>query len=206
MDKNISELNSKMWYRLLKVIFIFFFLGILLLANGLFFSEQSIKSIDENKTLIFCNSGEKRVIKAKDLGIHLDSDDFEGGFNYKKYFEGYNDYEIEQILINCYDISTRDVFITQRIYEIRGLDNDKIQDTNYLNTQINEMETGYKTSEEKASYLDYSIHLFDIEPHLSYWRFIKIFVFLNFSIIVASEIIKRTFYYIVLGTIIPKKR
>jgi len=206
MDKNINYLNSKAWYRALKVFFIFVFIGVLLLANIIVFDEP-VKSIDENKTLIFCNGGEKRVITAKDSKTYFSSNDFKEGFNYKKYFEGYNNYAIKQILTDCYDeFPTDDIFVVQRVYEITGFkDNRKTYKEDYLNAQIKEISSGYKTDEQKAKYLDYSTHLFDIEPHFSYWKFIITFILTNIAILVVFEILKRSFYYIALGTLRPKK-
>lgn len=208
-ENSISYLNSKTWYRALKVFYIFIFIISVVGAN-IFAFEDGVKSINSNKTIIRCNGGEKKVFNAKDANITFDSSDFKNGFNYKNYFEGYNSYNIEKILQYCYDDfskqSSQDIYIIQRVYEIVGLKNNKKDyDKEYLQKQVNEMSSGYKTDLQKSKYLDYSIHLFDIEPAFSYSEFIKNFLLSNLIIIILFEIFRRAFYYIVLGKIRPKK-
>lgn len=206
-NKTISYLNSRAWYRFLKVAFIFMLLAVILIANGINISE-GIGRIDKNKTLIYCNGGDKRVLTARQAGVYFSNYEFIKGFDYKKYFEGYNEYDIKDILEACYDYNNldSDIYLIQRIYEIRGSkDNPKKYDDDYLKEQIKIMTTGYKSKDQKISYLDYSIHLFDIKPIYSYKEFIMYFLIINISILLIFEVLRRVFYYIVLGAIKPKK-
>lgn len=208
-ENSISYLNSKAWYRALKVLYIFIFV-VSVVGVNVFVFEDGIKNVNLDKTVIRCNGGEKKVFSAKDENIIFYSSDFKNGFNYKNYFENYNSYNIEKILKACYDDFSKqpsqDIYIIQRAYEIVGFkDNRKDYDEEYLHKQLNEMSSGYKTSSQKSEYLDYSIHLFDVEPVFSYLAFIRSFLLSNLIIIILFEIFRRAFYYIVLGKIRPKK-
>lgn len=206
MEKTISGLNSKWWYRLIKVIFISLFILSLVIANGVNI-YQGIGRIDENKTLIYCNGGDKRILTIKRAGTYFDNSDFIGGFDYKKFYEGYySEYKIKGIIEACYDTQVDDIFWIQRLHEIRGFKSDPKQfDEQYALEQYKAMTSGYKSDTQKASYLDYSIHLFDIKPVYSYMQFILYILLSNILVFVIFEIIRRIFYYIFLGSIKPKK-
>ena len=209
-NKTVSFLNSKVWYRFIKVIYVLLFIVILLGYNILTFSGSSFKNVDQDKTLIICNYKDEKVFYSKEKNIRLNNHDFKNEtFDYKDFFESYNEYKIKDILENCYDIknsSNLDIFAIQRTYEItRTKDNKKDYDENYLKNEINKIITGYKTDLEKASYLDYSIELFTIDPVFTYYKFLMYFFVGNLSILLLFEIIRRLFYYVVLGTIKPEK-
>ncbi len=206
MEKTITALNERWWYRVLKVSYLFFFVISILIANGILISD-GVRKIDKDKTLIYCNGGDKRILTAKQSGVYLDGDDFSKGFDYKKFYEGDgNKYNINDILEACYDAISQDIFITQRTYEIVGFkDSPKEYDENYLNEQVDSMEKGYKSDAQKASYLDYSTRLFDIKLVYSYGEFLFGFILTNVSILAFFEIVRRAFYYIALGAIKPKK-
>lgn len=203
-----ENLKSKWWYRLIKVVFLFVFVVVILIANGANIGE-GIGRINDNKTLIYCKGGDKRVLTAKQAGVYFGNYELIRGFNYKKFYEGYyNEYDIKNIFKACYDkIPIDDIFAIQRVYEITGLkDSPRQYDEKYLNQQIELITTGYKSDTQKASYLDYSINLFDIKPSYSYWEFIMYFFIINISILILFEIARRIFYYIILGTFKPYKK
>lgn len=209
--KTISYLNSKAWYRFLKVVFIFIFIAVILIANGINISE-GIGRIDKDKTLIYCNGGDKRVLTARQAGVYFSNYEFIKGFDYKKFYEGYyNEYTIKDILQACYDKvpeynNDEDIYLMQRVYEIQGFKaNPKKFDEAYLKEQFKVMTEGYKSKDQKISYLDYSIHLFDIKPAYTYKDFVLYSLITNLSILLIFEVLRRVFYYIVLGTIKPKK-
>ena len=209
--KTISYLNSKAWYRFLKVVFIFIFIVVILIANGINISE-GIGRIDKDKTLIYCNGGDKRILTVKQAGVSFSNYEFIKGFDYKKFYEGYyNEYIVKDILWACYDKvpeynNDEDIYLIQRVYEITGFKaNPKKFDEDYLKEQFKIMAEGYKSKDQKISYLDYSIHLFDIKPAYTYKDFILYSFITNFSILLIFEVLRRFFYYIVLGTIKPKK-
>lgn len=209
MEKTVSYLNSKIWYRTTKVLYILIFF-LLLAGYNLFVFSSGLQNVDGSKTRIFCNYKDKVTFTPKEKNIQLDKADFRNGvFNYKNFFEDYNDYVIKDILDNCYDfqnISNLDVFAIQRTYEITGTnDNKKDYEESYLKSEIEKITSGYKSTSEKASFLDFSVELFSIKPVYSYSQFLTYFFVGNASILLLFEVIKRIFYYISLGSIRPKK-
>ena len=206
--KTISYLNSKIWYRFLKVVFCFSILVSVLIFNGLVIMAVGIKKVDNDKTLIYCLYGDKKVFSPKQINITLSRYQLKDGFNYQNFFEGYNDDEIKAILQKCYNIDTRlmDIFAFQRIYEIKGNKEELSEvDKIYLKSEIKKIMEGFKTNKEKSRYLDYSVKLFDIKPVYSYTEFYKFFIIGNLIILLVFEVLRRVFYYIVLGTIRPSR-
>ena len=174
--------------------------------------SEGIERLDKDKTLIYCNGGDKRVLTARQAGVYFSDYEFIKGFDYKKFYEGYSsEYKIKDILRACYDTvpkynNDEDIYLMQRVYEIVGFkDNPKKYDEDYLEEQFIIMTEGYKSKDQKKSYLDYSIHLFDIKPAYTYKDFVLYSLITNFSILLIFEVLRRVFYYIVLGTIKPKK-
>jgi hypothetical protein len=213
--KTLQYLNSKAWYRLLKVIFGLCVLLVLGIYNFIVIND-GVKNIDNDKTAISCTYGDKQTLTPKQIGIELSNYELRDGFNYKNFFEGYNDYAIKTIFKSCYTQSNDnvDIFAAQRVYEVVGNDNLLIKkeerppltDTQkkYLDETIPKIENSYINS-DKAKYLDYSIKLFDIKPSYTYNKFIKYFVIGNLLILLLFEVLRRAFYYIVLGSVKPKK-
>lgn len=213
--KTINELNSRAWYRLLKVVYGLLFLLILVVFNWIIVSD-GIKSIDNNKTTISCAYGNKKVLTSQQIGIELSNYQFRDGFNYKNFFEGYNDYAIKTIFKNCYQPTNDDidVFAAQKVYEVLGNDRLSIKkddrpplteaEKKYLDETIPKIESSYINS-DKTKYLDYSVKLFEIQPVFTYGKFLKYFIFGNLLILFLFEILRRAFYYVVLGSIRPQK-
>lgn len=213
--KTLQYLNLKAWYRLLKVVFGLCALVALVAFNGIIISE-GVKNVDNDKTTISCTYGDKKVFTPKQIGIELSNYELKDGFNYKNFFEGYNDYAIKTIFKNCYQPTNDDidVFAAQKVYEVYGNDRLAIKkderppltesEKKYLDETIPKIENSYINS-DKAKYLNYSVKLFDIQPSYTYSKFIKYFVIGNLLILIFFEIIRRAFYYVVLGSIKPKK-
>ena len=215
--KTISDLNSKAWYRLLKVFFGLGFLIVLVGFNIIAFSS-GIKSVDQDKTTVECFYGDKKVLTAKSINLYLSNNDFVNGqFDYKNYFEGYNDYQIKNIFESCYQKlpgATTDVFAIQKIYEVWGKDRILTKaderapltqdEINYLDTVTKQISNTYSNT-EKAKFLDFSVKLFDIKPIFTYNPFLMLFLIGNFIILFIFEAMRRIFYYIVLGNLKPKK-
>jgi len=214
--KTISELNNKAWYRLLKVVFGLFILIVLAVFNWIIVMEGA-KSVDNSKTTISCTYGDKKILTPQQIGIELSNYQLKDGFNYKNFFEGYNDYAIKTIFKNCYQPTNDDidVFAAQKVYEVWGNDRLTIKkderppltevEKKYLDETIPKIENSYINS-DKTKYLDYSVKLFDIQPVFTYGKFIKYFIFGNLLILLFFEILRRAFYYIVLGSIRPQKQ
>jgi len=211
--KTISEMNKKVWYRLVKVIFILLFAVVLLIANGLIFSETDFKQVSLDKTKIICTYGDKKSFTADDINLYaLSVDDFPNGkFDYKTYFEGYgNEYDIRDIINKCHPQkdSYFDAFAYQKFVEVAGDDNLRMRKnpdaiSNEDMEKINQTEQAYGS--QKLKYLDFSVKLFDISPAFSFMPFIKTFLLTNIIILAVFEIIRRAFYYISLGSLKPKK-
>lgn len=215
-NKTIKHLNTKAWYRLVKVIFILLFVIVLLIVNGIIFSENDFKQVVLGKTKITCTYGDKKTFTADEINLYsLSADEFlNGNFDYKTYFEGYgNEYDIRDIVNKCHpqDNSNFDVFAFQKVIEAVGDDVLKmekeerppefISDANM--EKIHKIEKAYGS--EKLKYLDYTVKFFDISPVFSYIPFIKIFLLANVIIFAVFEIIRRVFYYVTLGSFRPKK-
>jgi hypothetical protein len=212
--KTISELNSKVWHRFIKVVFILTFLIVLIGANVLYFATEGVKKLNQGKTLIQCTYGAQESFSPKNTGIYLTKSDFINGiFDYKEFFEGYNDYTIKNILKECYPKMNEgvDIFASQKVYEVWG--DERLRNATgtlsetereYLDEVLPKIENTYITS-DKADYLDFSIKLFDIKPVFSFKNSILFFTLGNLGIILLFWIIRGIFYYIVFGSFRPQK-
>jgi hypothetical protein len=222
-NKTIGYINSKAWYRLIKVLFVIGFLIVLVGFNFVIFS-QGVKTIDRTNTIIQCNVFDHKSFSVKSINLSLNSKDFvNGSFDYKLYFESYNDSSIQEILNGCAGNSPKylatinfnnDIYYDQRMVEIENkygligvgdhITSEQIATiTPDLDTYKQETVSLY--GNEKARYLDFSFHLFDIAPAYTYNPFLEWFLIGNFVILFIFEAIRRIFYYIVLGTLRPKK-
>lgn len=215
-NKTIKHLNTKTWYRLVKVIFILLFLAVIAIGNLFVFSNSDFKQVSLDKTKITCTYGDKKSFTADDVNLYsLSADEFPNGkFDYKTYFEGYgNEYDIRDIINECHpqDNSYIDIFAFQKVTEAVGDEVLKmkkedrpiefISDANM--EKINKTEQAYGS--EKTKYLDYSVKIFDISPVFTFMPFIKTFLLTNIIILAVFEIIRRAFYYVTLGSLRPKK-
>lgn len=193
MKKTISELNSKMWYRFLKVIFCVLFSLIILIFNGVII-KLGIKRLDNDKTIINCTQQDKKILSPQKIGVLFSSDEFKDGFNYEKYIYNYNDYNLKQILNSCYNPQNGGDFVDAIKNEYGKIDkNDFVGPVRK------------KLIEKYGEPVDFSVDVFDIKPIFTYAGFIKYFFIGNLSIFLCFEIIRRMFYYVISGTIKPKK-
>ncbi len=202
MEKTVKALNEKTWYRLLKVVFILSIITVIGIYNLIIYFN-GVKKVDQNKTTITCLYKDKRVFTPKELGINLDRYDLKNdNFDYKEFFEGYNEYDIKAILKSCYDKDVDDVYAMQKWYELGLQEKTFIPDEEMQ--QVTEIEKSYLTS-DKTKTLQYSIKFFDIKPVFSYTEFLTYFIIGNIIILGLFELFRRMFYYIVLGKLFPKK-
>lgn len=220
-NHTISDLNAKAWYRLLKVCFVIAVIIVLGIYNILVFSN-GVKQVDENKTAIKCGYGladNEATFSPKDIGITFESSDFvDGKLDYKAFFESFNDYSIGAILKKCYPKSTGDIYDSQRQVELMS-ENGFITASGSLSDSISpeqmdayqtgynsyKQETKYLFANTKASYLDFSYKMFDVTPQFSYTEFLLLFILGNIGFLMGFEVIRRIFYYVVLGSFRPKK-
>lgn len=214
--KTIEYLNNKTWYRFLKVVFWIFVLLSVVIFNVTIITIKGVRNIDNSKTLIICTYGEKQIFTPKQVDIKLSLYQIKESFNYKIFFEGYNNNEIKTILENCYKQIDKniDIYAIQKVYEVWGNDRLIIKkderpplteaEKKYLDEVIPKIENTYINS-DKTKYLDYNIKLFDIKPVYTYIEFIKYFIIGNLIILLFFEIFRRIFYYIILGSFKPQK-
>ena len=202
MEKTLKYLNEKIWYRLLKVFFIFLFVVGIGFLN-LFIFGEGVKRIDQEKTQIVCLFNNNKVITPASIGITLSNSDFKNDeYDYKKNFTGYNTYNAKSIVEACAETEVKDIYAFHKRYElglaIKGwLPEDKWQ----LVNQVEKADTY-----DKHKYLDFNYRLFNVIPKYSYKEFPLLFLIGNILIIFAFELLRRTFYYIVLGKVFPDKK
>lgn len=213
----IHNLNEKGWYRFLKV-FSFLVTLLAIIGSGVAIYENNggIKTINANKTIVTCNflsSPEPFSLSSIDLDISKEY--FNGNsFNYESYFGGYyTDYDIKKIWKECKKnnpdvdmdaIDGLDIIVMQRFAEIlRSDQSEEFKNMQY--TLDGKLISSAYTKSEKVKHLDFSFKAFDIEPSYSYTKTILTILGATAGILIVFEIIRRVFYYIVLGSFRPKK-
>jgi len=190
-NKTISYLNSKMWYRSLKVIFILsFILAIIFSLIGVYFEYKP--EFDNEKSYVVCKDG--RTVSLEDNNIYL----------YSSYVGSDDDLTIKQrcghsLTLEELKNGVSDDMIIERLLANRskGFDVDNAIKSGYSKEEIKEyLIKNIDQTEYKLVSIYTPIH----------WVAVVGYSFLIIlSMIVLFEIIKRIFYYIVLGTIRPKK-
>jgi hypothetical protein len=108
--KTIESLNSKTWYRLIKVIYVFIFIIIPLLVYSLLsLGGDGLKRVDNSKTLIKCSHSEaNESFFADEIGLSFRPNEFRKSLetntyvlNYRNYLY-YDEYEALAIVKKCY--------------------------------------------------------------------------------------------------------
>lgn len=174
--KTVKELNEKIWYRILKVIFILIFIVLIIGYNLSIINEIKLKTVDPNRTVITCDFFRKqdkhKNYTAKDMNLKLDIDNFKDTkFDYKDFYTN-NKYIVTEILKYCssknkdrlskllsYD---NDIFKMQKTLELQMKNDiwkndsgDGFVDTN--GNVINISDEKYKImNEELTKYKDYT--------------------------------------------------
>ncbi len=220
--KTITHLNTKVWYRLLKVLFLLVFVAVLLVFNLVSFSSGA-RQLNQEKSIVQCNiqhyhntipEGYKSF-SLKDLDLFLLANtDFT---NYKDFYsDPTNEYDVKTILSKCSGVNDQsqvNLALYQIISDVQK-DDPTISDTNSAvqkyNSEVHIAEANHATVNEAVSdAIDrletYHSHQFDIKPVFSYFEAIKLFVWGNLVILIIFEVMRRAFYYIVLGKIKPTK-
>jgi len=185
--KTVTELNSKWWYRLVKVVFIG---STLLLIGGSIFiiqDENRPRQVKDYKIDCIAEyTNMKTFLAEKDANIYiysfgtttpytsLSTDD-------KKKIRGFCDISDEEAK-NANDKAI--AYIDEQTK--MGTDKETIQ--NYIDTNLR----AYLISETQV-------------PKGSYLAIVAYSILSIIGILVVAEIIRRVFYYIVLGSIRPKK-
>lgn len=221
----LSYLYSKKGYRFLKILYILSFAGVILIANFLLFSN-GIRTLNEKKTLINCNVGNHQTYSADDVLIYLPESSFEKTkFDYKRFFEkSDNKYIILTIIKKCYEGTEKKSFFDNPYDEQKGVEitekysllgeektpeQTELIKKEFLEYKKLQDETEgprlFTFSAPNTKYLDFSYEIFEIKPVFSYINILYYFL-ANLGVILVFEMIKRVFYYVILGKINPKKK
>lgn len=161
-NKTISYLNSKMWYRFIKVVFLLFLFLCLVSSSAAIFTYYSPK-YDNAKSYIKCAKGKNFILNQNGINLHSD-------FMW--------DFDMEKAKSLCFD-GTLD-FKTDK----------------YGQTHL---ET---TSETNNSGKYELVSIYTNRNWIATIGFILLSIVISLFIFEAT---KRGFYYIVLGSIRPKK-
>jgi len=226
-EKTIGYLNSKAWYRFIKVLFGVGLLSVLVIFNVCVF-RKGISKLEADKTIIQCTLGAKRSFSAESLNLR-NSDFIAEQFDYKRFYEESNGNNLENILKKCYPkkpiLAEGDIYNFQKIAELLNkygvTDYSKVSPdgtVDYLNALTNDKQEAFKADydaylqqtkgivgREKLAFLDFNFKMFDVKPAFTKKIFLLFFLIGNFTISLVFEISKRIFYYIILGSLKPKK-
>ena len=222
--KTLKDLNTKIWYRLLKVLYLVFLFWVLIIGILLSIFEEWV-SIDKNETKIICYSREDPLFLFPDKHISFNwqkiNNLYLSNYNFKqkkldyKYFINYNDRISSEIVINCinenrkneqdfipkYNFNSSDIYYFQKSLELKYWENSVDEEKYEEELEIFSKLDVYR---QKHS-LNYSVQLFDIIPKYKYGLFILLIIWYTLWVLLFFELIRRIFYYIVLWTLFPKK-
>lgn len=188
MIKTINELNSRVWYRVLKVLYIFSFIAIVAITLFLVFVEHKtpIEEIDHSNTKIICNLGNKNTFNKNQV--------FEGLDQFFKEEQYYKIDRLKSVIQNKCEITQE---ILNKFELTRGETKDGrtpvlwSDGESSFNATINGL-TGYEI-EEKYKYTG------GLDAVIGY-SILSLLV-----LIIIFEAIRRIFYYIILGKLMPRK-
>jgi len=180
MEKNLEWLNSKWWYRLLKVVYVFIFLSVSALFVGLAFDELTpYQTLDLEQSTFVCLSGNTKTFSYRNL---LPIEDLSSLKNKRiKY-------------------STIAVFCG-----IKGAFGEDVSSGSTSFKQYQERDDYEEVMSAWHKKLEGSFILNSTEKTVgSWWQVVFASLGSIVGILLVLEIIKRTFYYIVLGKIRPR--
>ncbi len=204
MKANLSDLCSKAWYRLLKVLFVVFLLTFLTIYNLIIGSDSQFKDMDIKKSEIICHRGIHGYVDAQDTyhftnrkGMYFDeigiktSDISEylygSNFDYERYFREQNPSDILKVIEKCDQQTARYRTLTPsfdvKALRAHGYNNDEIIE-HLITTFANE-------------------RLFDV--NIAHKLSMKYLIIGNLIILAFFEVLRRIFYYVILGTFRPRK-
>lgn len=165
--KALEVLNTKIWYRAVKVLYSVFFIVALLVVVGIFTTADELKVLDISNSVIKCHLGNNKTLLIKDVFGPAELPSY---IPYE--FLKHNEY-FEQIKNAC---------------EIRGIPVDS-----FINPQL---------SGKNLSFDGYS-GLYSISEAYKI-SFVQMLICI-ILVVVSFETIRRIFYYILLGTFLPRK-
>lgn len=101
--KSISYLNSKKWYRLLRILYTLIVVGIGLVIIGIQYDKFAPR-FDRYNSYVKCDSG--KIISLSEAGVHL----------YSKYIQPFDDQELARQCADSADISNKSNYKLVSIY------------------------------------------------------------------------------------------
>jgi hypothetical protein len=176
--KTISHLNGKAWYRLVKVVFFLALLIALGIFNLIAFSSKPYTTTDEYNSKIVCNNG-------------------------KDYIAGNNGIDIYKAIADEFNRPRESSYI---LYDVIGTDHPNNATvlcwggSSFVPEAISNDDWLTLTS----STPQYKVELAK-KTVGNWWGFLELLVIGNIVILLIFEVIRRVFYYIVLGSIKPEK-
>lgn len=202
-NKTISYLNSRVWYRLLKVTFVVGFLIVLGGFNFVFFGTAKKLPLDQSRTIIQCNFNNYKSFSPASIGLYLENLDM---YWIRDYMSYENNSKIHKITDQCAGILKISDLSPGSFKVISQPNTSASGSSDFSNLsfrdKIKPVSNGFDFS--KGIPVENN-NLFDIKPVFIYGSFVKYFFAGNLLILLVFEFLLRAFYYIVLGTIRPKK-
>ena len=213
-NKTIPYLNSKVWFRLVRVVYIVVFAVILAGYNSIIFSD-GVKKLDYDKTIITCEKGKN--LSLRQIGLSFDtlegfSNNTFDNYTYENFIKDHINLA-EDIASECNKQSDgfRPLFSADQLQNPQSYSGsdltkgaplsfqDKIKPVDNSNG-FDPSKLGYYPIIDLAKY-----RFFNIAPRYSYTKFIEYFIIGNLIIVFAFFLVRGTFYYIVLGNFRPQK-
>lgn len=187
----VSELNKKLWYRLVKVIFIVFVLFCTISSFLLIYDDYKPRQVKDYRIDCVAEySNKKSMFAEKDAGIYI-------------YQYGKND---------IYESLAADTYASERkkIKEFCDISDEEVEIHRQPMLKYIEEQDKLGTKREDIqkyiydNFLPYKI----TETYVTKGGYLLVVAYSLLSVLIASvivEIVRRIFYYIVLGKIKPKK-
>jgi len=183
--KTIAYLNSKWWYRLLKVVFVAFFLLVAAVVITVIFEEKSPEQVFDNQSsYVLCNDGRK-------LGLDENNVIMTSAYMYS--FQ-------EDIFKRACAYNSNSQFDFEA-----GLSDEEIAD---LEAQQYNSVDEYALSLGATITNHNDINFVLIPSYITEGGYLQVFIYSILALIcvyLGFEIIRRIFYYVLLGTFVPSK-
>lgn len=219
--KTIPELNSKWWYRLVKILYVFTFIIIVIFGTALFFTSSYENEVDYNKTAVVCSNGVSTPIsqvsnvitqlgasfpvKATDVVFHNKLPD---NFELLALHFGATEVSGEP---DEFDVAFRALCSTQVVIMKDGtrklVPYNKFSQLDLSNVSTVDGKPPLSFS-SSIMWGNVSVKNYDISTVLKSHTLQKILysIALLLCVLLVFEVIRRSFYYVVLGSLKPSKK
>lgn len=197
--KTIKELNEKIWYRLIKVIYLLALIVVLVSYNLIIFGN-GIRQLNLDKTLVKCNDKNNYTFSLSGAQLYLGNHDLDN-YSYKGFYQNsLNEYRVKTILAKCRSVNADTINVDdyQRVADIQK-DSPNLSKDEFMAKFNND-----RKNDPANILLSYDYQQFDITPEYTYMPFVEGFILGNVVIALIFVFFQRIFYYIFLGKIFPK--